>query len=700
MKLEGKYKRIQVIEVANPDGKIISRSVIAYDNAHDLDAFDLVYKGYVDQLVANAPTIEITVEEANPTGGRVGDVNITPDGTVYQLELVGEEEEWVLKGQIKTGGPAIIKEYVTTSAMIAAQGSDEQEAGELFFVTADGFYYEYLGTTTGTIADYRIQSQGDIRNKALDISARWTFSAGAIIEYAYAVSNRIRARFRDVLNAVNYITLGNSVSGQNPYVSAGDSVDANRGIDFRAKGNAKHNITGLYYNAQSVVERVLTLFNGDLNAEYELKNGSILADVPDVNGIRLDDNGNWEIDLYNFLTCEREGPKGAISSDSDYIYFAIEDNIWLRINVNSADSGLELGETSATAYRGDRGKAAYDHSQEIGNPHETSIGDIENLGIELSNRYTKSETNDLLDNKVDIVAGSRLINSSEITKLGTIEEGAQVNPTDVSELNNDAGYLAGNTPITPGTAAKVTYDAKGLVTGGGNLAASDIPNLPASKITSGTNSAFNKDFGTAVDTVAEGNHNHSGVYEPVVTPGTTGQYYRGDKSWQSLDKTAVGLGNVDNTADEDKPVSNAVQVELDARPFDIVRDYEKVTNSTSGDEELFSIALDSSELYSNYIEFEGTTTVSSGSILIKINGNTEQGASITSTYAFRVSIEVYDVSGFAHFFIRTDMGGVAGSRVFESTIAVEDPIVIAINSNAAIGGVVLRKRVIQKSYLT
>jgi hypothetical protein len=34
------------------------------------------------------------------------------------------------------------------------------------------------------------------------------------------------------------------------------------------------------------------------------------------------------------------------------------------------------------------------------------------------------------------------------------------------------------------------------------------------------NSAFNKDFGITYDTVAEGNHNHSGIYEPVFTKNT------------------------------------------------------------------------------------------------------------------------------------------------------------------------------------
>jgi len=41
------------------------------------------------------------------------------------------------------------------------------------------------------------------------------------------------------------------------------------------------------------------------------------------------------------------------------------------------DSGLELGETSSTAYRGDRGKTAYDHSQlTSGNPHNVTKSDV------------------------------------------------------------------------------------------------------------------------------------------------------------------------------------------------------------------------------------------------------------------------------------------------------------------------------------
>ena len=49
-----------------------------------------------------------------------------------------------------------------------------------------------------------------------------------------------------------------------------------------------------------------------------------------------------------------------------------------------------------------------------------------------------------------------------------------------------SGKVDKNATITGATKCKITYDSKGLVTAGANLAASDIPSLDASKITSGT----------------------------------------------------------------------------------------------------------------------------------------------------------------------------------------------------------------------
>lgn len=53
--------------------------------------------------------------------------------------------------------------------------------------------------------------------------------------------------------------------------------------------------------------------------------------------------------------------------------------------------------------------------------------------------------------------------------------------------------------------------------------------------------------------------------EPLITSGTAADYWRGDKTWQTLDKSAVGLGNADNTSDANKPVSSATQSALNTK---------------------------------------------------------------------------------------------------------------------------------------
>jgi len=53
--------------------------------------------------------------------------------------------------------------------------------------------------------------------------------------------------------------------------------------------------------------------------------------------------------------------------------------------------------------------------------------------------------------------------------------------------------------------------------------------------------------------------------EPTIAVGTTGQYFRGDKSWQNLNSASVGLSNVDNTSDLNKPISTIQQTALNLK---------------------------------------------------------------------------------------------------------------------------------------
>jgi hypothetical protein len=94
--------------------------------------------------------------------------------------------------------------------------------------------------------------------------------------------------------------------------------------------------------------------------------------------------------------------------------------------------------------------------------------------------------------------------ASAPTTLDTLNELAAAlgdDPNFATTVANDIGTkVTANTAITAGTATKITYDTKGLVTSGTTLAAADIPDLNASKITAGTVATARLGSGTANNT--------------------------------------------------------------------------------------------------------------------------------------------------------------------------------------------------------
>ena len=146
--------------------------------------------------------------------------------------------------------------------------------------------------------------------------------------------------------------------------------------------------------------------------------------------------------------------------------------------------------------------------------HTHTIAEIDNL-------------QNTLANKVDKVIGKQLstedYTTAEKNKLAGIQEGAEAN------VNADWNATSG--------------DAKIL-----NLPSTFTPSLHTHSI-------------SEVDNL----QNTLDGKEQKISTGTTSQYWRGDKTWQTLDKNAVGLSNVDNTSDANKPISNATQTALNSK---------------------------------------------------------------------------------------------------------------------------------------
>ena len=102
----------------------------------------------------------------------------------------------------------------------------------------------------------------------------------------------------------------------------------------------------------------------------------------------------------------------------------------------------------------------------------------------------------------------------------------------------------------------ITYNYAGSIDGeqpgSGNYTADQIAETPTRKFQSANQQAFN-DATSSIQTQLNGK-------EQSILSGSSSQYFRGDKTWQTLDKAAVGLNNVNNTSDSAKNVLSATKL--------------------------------------------------------------------------------------------------------------------------------------------
>lgn len=140
--------------------------------------------------------------------------------------------------------------------------------------------------------------------------------------------------------------------------------------------------------------------------------------------------------------------------------------------------------------------------------------------------------------------------------LGNVANLAQVDLVNAQTIAGIKTFSASPivpTPTTATQAANMGYvDTKVSALVAAAPAALDTLNELATALGNDAN------FATTMTTALAGK-------QATIPVGTTAQYYRGDKTWATLDKTAVGLANVDNTSDANKPVSTAQQTALNLK---------------------------------------------------------------------------------------------------------------------------------------
>lgn len=175
---------------------------------------------------------------------------------------------------------------------------------------------------------------------------------------------------------------------------------------------------------------------------------------------------------------------------------------------------------------------------------------------------------------IKTINGSSVLGSGDIAISGAVAWGGVTgtlsNQTDLQTALDSK--VDENTAITGATKTKITYDSKGLVTSGADATTADIADSTNKRyVTDAQATVIGNTSGTNTGDNAT-NSQYSGLAaskQDTLVSGTNIKTIEGQSLVGSgnidLVKGDVGLGNVDNTSDANKPVSTATQTALDAK---------------------------------------------------------------------------------------------------------------------------------------
>lgn len=198
-----------------------------------------------------------------------------------------------------------------------------------------------------------------------------------------------------------------------------------------------------------------------------------------------------------------------ITGESGKIYVNLNDNKTYRWSGSAfvvISETIALGETSTTAYQGDRGKVAYDHASAHGSAFASGLYKI-------------------TTNAAGHVTAATAVVKTDITGLGIPgRDTVYTHPTTSGNKHIPSGGSAGQF---------LKWSADGTA------------------VWAADNNTWNALKGATA--TADG----TAGYVAAPAKGQQNYFLRGDATWAALTKSTVGLGNVDNTADSEKSVKYA-----------------------------------------------------------------------------------------------------------------------------------------------
>jgi len=304
----------------------------------------------------------------------------------------------------------------------------------------------------------------------------------------------------------NLVKLANPSAVTFPRFNADNSITSLNAADFRsAIGAGTSSASGTVTSVGLSLPSIITVSgspvtgSGTLTGTLATQSGALVfagplantaaptAAVPTFRNLEMTD-----IPGSAFKKSCRVATTGAITLNTatatlDGVTLAATDRVLIKDQATASQNGIYYNVTTTTWIR----TVDSDISGEIASAITAIDEGLVNGGKAFTNTFKQTDTlGTTAMNWYELLDSSRL-SSTVGTALGVAAIGdsttlARANHVHPFPTAANVGAVATNTAITAGTATKITYDAKGLVTAGGSLVATDIPALDTAKITTGT----------------------------------------------------------------------------------------------------------------------------------------------------------------------------------------------------------------------
>ena len=278
-----------------------------------------------------------------------------------------------------------------------------------------------------------------------------------------------------------------------------------------------------------------------------------------------------EVDSYDNLPTTGEAGKIYVTKDTNLTYR------WSGSRYIEISASLALGETSSTAYPGDKGKATTDslnaHLADFNNPHkvdkaQVGLGNVDNTSDK--DKPVSDATQQLINEvKESINSGNTTITDNLTKHIEDYNNPHKVTKDQVG-LGNVDNTSDKDKPLSD-AAKEAINEVKTLITSSGTDLSNHIKDytnphrVTAEQVGLGNvNNTSDLDKPISNATQKELDKLDAKIDKINTDQGTDlSAHLRDFSNPHKVTKEQIGLGNVDNTADLDKPISTATQKAID-----------------------------------------------------------------------------------------------------------------------------------------